>query len=233
MGSLEDTLKLIRSSASLEYTLSSDLSLLLRVEIAFTRNSSLCLAFLRRCADYQGFMAALCSPPITWPTSSRVGTSHSLCERAMRPPFETTGNPAENADGVEGLSLWVTCFDDSHRKLWNYCLPGFRKFRAAYKQTLSLEQKTIIGLNNLLGNLASWVVATDTLHDEFPPAILTLQQLRDLSHAWAVARDSVRGALASLTSEPARRLYYRSASLAGPRPRSVTKRWMMNLVCLS
>ena len=109
MGSLEDTLKLIRSSASLEYSSYSEqrqgLSLLLRVEIAFTRNSSLCLAFLRRCADYQDLVAALCDPPITWCTSSRVGTSYSLCERAMRPPFETTGNSAENAGGVEGLSL--------------------------------------------------------------------------------------------------------------------------------
>ena len=105
MGSLEDTLKLIRSSASLECTSYSNLSLLLRVEIAFTRNGSLCIAFLRRCADYQDFVAALCGPPITWCTSSRLGTSHNLCERAMRPPFETTGNSAENADGVEGLSL--------------------------------------------------------------------------------------------------------------------------------
>ena len=105
MGSLEDTLKLIRSSASFEYTSFSDLSLLLRVDIAFTRNSSLCLNFLRHCADYQDFVVALCSPPITWPTSPRVRTSHSLCERAMRPPFETTSNSAENADGVEGLSL--------------------------------------------------------------------------------------------------------------------------------
>ena len=105
MGSLEEALKLIRSSASLEHTSYSGLPLLLRVEIAFTRNSNLCLAFLRRCADYQDFVAAFNNPPITWPTSSRVVTPHSLCERAMRPPFEITSNSAENADGVEGQSL--------------------------------------------------------------------------------------------------------------------------------
>jgi len=125
------------------------------------------------------------------------------------------------------------CSDGSHRKPRNHCPPGSRKFRAAYKQALSLEQKTIIGLNTLLGNLASWVVATDVLRDESTPVIITLQQLRDLSHAWAIARDSVRAALASLTSEPAQRLYYRSASLAVPQPRSAMKQWMMNLVCLS
>jgi len=83
-----------------------------------------------------------------------------------------------------------------------YCPSGSRKFRAAYKQALSLEQKTILELNTLLGDLASWVVATDALRDESPPAIVTLQQLRELSHAWAIARDSVRAALVSLTSEP-------------------------------
>ncbi len=115
-----------------------------------------------------------------------------------------------------------------------YCCPsGSPKFRAAYKQALALEQKTILGLNTLLGNLASWAVATDSLCDESPPAVVALQQLQELSHAWAIARDSVRAALASLTSEPAQRLYYRSASLAVPRSRSAMKRWMMNLVCLS
>ena len=98
------------------------------------------------------------------------------------------------------------------------CPSGPREFRAAYKRALSLEQKTILWLNTLLGNLASWVVATDSLRDESPPAVVPLQQLRELSHAWAVSRDSVRAALASLTSEPAQRLYYRSASMAMPRP---------------
>jgi len=116
--------------------------------------------------------------------------------------------------------------------LLKYCPSGLRKFRAAYKQALSLEQKTILELNTLLGNIASWVVATDALRDESPPAIVTHQQLRELSHAWAIARDSMRAALVSLTSEPMQRLYYRSAPLAVQRPRSAMKRWIMNLVRL-
>jgi len=104
MGSLEEALKLIRSSASLEHTSYSGLSLVLRVEVAFARNSDLCLAFLRRCASYRDLVAVFYNHPITWPISSRVGASHDLCERAMRPPFETS-NSAENADGIEGLSL--------------------------------------------------------------------------------------------------------------------------------
>lgn len=211
MGSLEEALKLIHSSASLEYTSYSGLSLVLRVQFAFTRNSDLCLAFLRRCVDYQDFLAALYNSPNTWHAPCRVVAPHDLCGRAMRPAFETTSGSTENADGVEGS----------------------RKFRAAYKQALSLEQKTILELNTLLGNLASWVVATDALRDESPPTIVTLRQLRELSHAWAIARDSVRAALVSLTSEPTQRLYYRSASLTVLRPRSAMKRWMTNLVCLS
>jgi len=105
MGSLDEALKLIHSSASLEHTSHSGLPLVLSVEIAFARDRNLCLAFLRRCADYRDFVAAFYNPPITWPTSSRVGSSHGLCERAMRPPFETTRNSAENADDIEGLSL--------------------------------------------------------------------------------------------------------------------------------
>ena len=99
-----------------------------------------------------------------------------------------------------------------------YCCPssGLRKFKAAYKQALALEQKTILGLNTLLGNLASWVVATDSLRDESPPAVVTLRQLREQSHAWAVTRDSVRAALASLTSEPAQWLYSITALLQWP-----------------
>src|SRR6266851_202585 len=110
---------------------------------------------------------------------------------------------------------------------------GSRKFKAAYKQALSLEHKTILELNTLLGNLSTLGVVTDGLPDDLLPGVVTLQQLRELSHAWAKARDSVRAALASLTSEPARRLYYRSASLALPRPRSRMRLWVMSLVCLS
>jgi len=62
---------------------------------------------------------------------------------------------------------------------------------------------------------------------------VTLQQLGELSYTWAKARDSVRAALATLTSDPALRLYYRSAPLASTRRRSGIMLWMMSLVCFS
>ena len=55
-----------------------------------------------------------------------------------------------------------------------------------------------LGLNTLRGNLASWVVTTDSLCDESLPDVVTLQQLHELLHAWAITRDSVHAALASL-----------------------------------
>jgi len=115
----------------------------------------------------------------------------------------------------------------------DYCSSGSRKFETAYSQALSLEQKTIAGLNTLLGNMSSWVVATNGVSDDALSGAATLQHLHDLSYAWAKARDSVRAALVTLTSEPAQRLYYRSAPLASPRSRSGMRRWAMSLVCFS
>jgi hypothetical protein len=114
----------------------------------------------------------------------------------------------------------------------HFCPSGSRRFKTAYKRALSLEQETILELNTLFGKLSSWVAVTDGLPGDSLPGVPTLQQLRELSYAWAKARDLVRAALASLTSKPARRLYYRSASLALPRPRSRMRRWMMNLLGL-
>jgi hypothetical protein len=66
-----------------------------------------------------------------------------------------------------------------------------------FVQALSLER-----LNTLLRNLAPWVGAADSLRDE-SPVVVTHQQLREESHAWAIMRSSVRAVLASLTSTPA------------------------------
>ena len=104
----------------------------------------------------------------------------------------------------------------------NFCFPGSRRFKITYKKALTLEEKTTSRLNTLIENLSSWTAAiTDAI-----PDIATLQQLGEVKCAWENARDSVRAALAILTSEPAQRV-------ALMRPRSAFKRWMKSLVCFS
>ena len=82
-------------------------------------------------------------------------------------------------------------------------IAGSRKFKIVYRQAVSLEQKTIFELNALVDNLLSWVTVTDSPRDDERPDVVTLKQLRELSHGWAKARDSVRTALATLTNENA------------------------------
>jgi hypothetical protein len=55
----------------------------------------------------------------------------------------------------------------------------------------------------VLGNLSSWAVVMDGLPDGAPSSATALQQLHELSYAWAKTRDSVRAALATLMNEPA------------------------------
>jgi hypothetical protein len=96
-----------------------------------------------------------------------------------------------------------------------------------YKQAVSLEQKSIFELNALVDNLLSWVAVTDSPTDEESSDVVTLKQLRELSQAWAKARNSVRMALDTLTKE--RALY--SQHLAPNHPAgSAMRRWMMSLV---
>jgi len=68
---------------------------------------------------------------------------------------------------------------------------------------VSLEQKTIVGLNALLKDLLSWVAVIDDPPGAASSNEITLKQLRELSYAWAKARDSMRAALATLTNEMA------------------------------
>jgi len=68
---------------------------------------------------------------------------------------------------------------------------------------VSLEQKTIIGLNVLLKDLSSWVAVIDDPPGAALSNEITLKQLRELSYAWAKARDSIRAASATLTNETA------------------------------
>lgn len=76
------------------------------------------------------------------------------------------------------------------------------------------------GLNTLLEELSSWVTAKDNpaLSDGGPPDVITTEQLRE---RWVDARDLVSAAMESL-NEP--------APQAQTRPRSVVRRWMMNLL---
>jgi len=66
---------------------------------------------------------------------------------------------------------------------------------------VSLEQKTAVGLNALLDYLSSLIAVMDDPPGDAPSNEITLQQLCELSDAWAEARDSIRAALATLTNE--------------------------------
>jgi len=127
----------------------------------------------------------------------------------MRSRFEVTDSSAESAVHAQGS----------------------RKFKSSYEEALCLQQKTILGLNILLESVSAHVAVTDGIPDNVPPSVVTLEELRELSYGWAIARDSVRAALVTLMSEPDNRLYYRSAPLDLTRGRSRMRRWMMNLVC--
>jgi len=110
------------------------------------------------------------------------------------------------------------------------CSAGSRKFKSSYKKALCLQRKTTLGLKNLFESASAYISVTDGIPNDVPPSVVTLQELDELSYAWAKARDSVRAALVTLTSEPANRLYYRSAPLDLTRRRSGIKRWMTNFV---
>jgi hypothetical protein len=90
-------------------------------------------------------------------------------------------------------------------------------------------------LNTLLEKPSFWFMVTDShgLPVDVLPDLLTLEDVRELSCVWAKARDSIHAALLTLASKPAPRLFYRSAFPASTRPRSVMRRWMVNLVRIS
>jgi hypothetical protein len=82
------------------------------------------------------------------------------------------------------------------------------------------------GLDTLLKKFSSCVMVIDA--DDTPPDVVTLEQLEE---RWEKARDSVRAALAILKNEPVPRSSYRPVPTAINMLRSVTRRWMINLVC--
>jgi hypothetical protein len=101
-----------------------------------------------------------------------------------------------------------------------------RGFKIAYNKALALEQKTTSGLNTLLEILNFWAAVTDGPPGDALPDVVTLEQLSEVKWAWEKARDSVRAALATLTSEPAQQV-------ASMHTRSSFKRWANSLVCYS
>ncbi|KAN0113636.1 hypothetical protein V8E52_007562 [Russula decolorans] len=109
-----------------------------------------------------------------------------------------TGIPAENAANIKGS----------------------RKFKAAYKKALCLEEKANSRLNTLLEKLSSRVTVIDA--NGTPPDVVTLEPLKE---RWKKARDSVRAALAILKNEAVPQSLYRSAHTATNTLRSVTRRW--------
>ncbi|KAH9965511.1 hypothetical protein BC827DRAFT_863621 [Russula dissimulans] len=149
IGSLKEVLKRVGSSASLEHTSHLGTSLVLRLELAYAENRDLCLCFLQRCIQFAEIMT--CPPHITGPISSHVGSLQDLQDWAMRSRFDATGVSAESAAGAQGLSSnQLSPFNGSHRHRGHYCLPGSQEFKTTHKKALSLQQKTISELDNLL-----------------------------------------------------------------------------------
>lgn len=100
IGSLEEALDRISSSASLQY---SQLSIQ-QVYVAFVGNRELCLSFLWHCVDYGEKMFTWHLTSITSPTSSCVGALHDLREWTTELRSKVTGVSAENVASVQGLS---------------------------------------------------------------------------------------------------------------------------------
>jgi uncharacterized protein (DUF2235 family) len=77
-----------------------------------------------------------------------------------------------------------------------------------YNKALTLEQKTNSRSNTLLETLLSWAAVTDGPSDDALPDVVTLERMSEAKLAWEKARDSMRGALTILTSEPAQRMVW-------------------------
>ena len=107
-----------------------------------------------------------------------------------------------------------------------YYSPVSRRFKIAYNKALALEQKTTSSLNTLFEILDSWAAVTDGPPGDALLDVVTLDQLSEVKWAWVKARDSVRAALATLTSEPAQQV-------ASMHTRSAFQRWANSLVCYS
>ena len=192
------------SSASLHYSQLGQSSFQ-RVNAAFLGNRYLCLSFLWDCAGYGKKVFAWYQVPNRPPTSSRTSAPHDFLERTTRLQSEATDVSAENAV---------------------YYSLGSRRFEIVYNKALILAQNSRSGSNTLLEILLSWATVTDGPPDDVLTDVVTLEQLSEVKLAWEKARDFVRVALATLTSEPAQQA-------ASMHTRSAFKRWVKNFVCFS
>jgi hypothetical protein len=237
IGSLEEALERMASSASLRFSRLGR-PLFQRVYVAFAANSGLCLSFLQHCTDYGERMFAWCHFSVAL-LASPVGVPSNLRERITGLRSEVTDvYYTENAASAQGLSSYIAdqrlcCQSLTDVGTSIYCSPGSRTFKIAYNKALTLEQKTasglIQGLNALLDivdNISSWATITDGHSDYALPDVVTLEHLNEVKLAWEKARDSVRAALETLTSEPGQRV-------ASTHRRSAFKLWMKSLVCFS
>ena len=173
MRPLKPTLERLRSSASFGDS-HAGLSLIMQVNLAIVKNNSRYLDFLRYCAYYGEIVTASRLPS----TSSRVEASYDLRERATRLQSEETAVSAESASNAQGLSSFefniLTALTDPRGQflfIWPARVPNY----TTYKQALSLEQRSMFGLNTLLENLPSWVEVTDGLPDDALPGEVALE----------------------------------------------------------
>ncbi|KAI9434744.1 hypothetical protein F5148DRAFT_1006085 [Russula earlei] len=206
LGRLEETLQRVQESASVEFSPMS-LSPVLQAKVGFRQNSGLCLTFLRGCVDFGEVITTLSVAPIINPILSRVRASTGLQERVIALRTEATDISVENA---------------THS-------PGLRKLNSVYKQSLSLQRKTTLGLNSLLESASPWIVVTDGPPGA-PPGGFSVGLLRNLADAWGKGRVSIRMALAELSDDEAERSRYRSLSLHSTRRQSFRERFMTRLV---
>src|SRR6266478_3285353 len=103
---------------------------------------------------------------------------------------------------------------------------GSRKFNSVYKQALSMQRETALGLNTLIKIISPWIVVADSLPDALPVGF-SLGRLRNLADVWEKERASMRMVLATLAEDPAERLRYRC--LSSTPSRSCMARLMTNL----
>ena len=104
MGSLDDALERMSSTASFHYSQSGRVSFQ-RVYVAFAGNSDICHSFLRRCADYGESVLAWRLVSIGSPTSARMGASgsHDLRKRTTGSRSEVTGVSEKGLETLEGV----------------------------------------------------------------------------------------------------------------------------------
>jgi len=197
MGSITPALSRLLSTRPSNY-LPFCRPLIERVYTAFQGNRDICYSFLQHCADY-GKMVIDCRPSsIASPMSFPVLASHDLRVRTTKLSSEISNRSVENTTNVGGP----------------------RKFKAAYKKALPLEQKMASELDTLLEMLVSWASVID---GHGVPGEVALKRRRKL---WQKTRDSIRTGLATLDHEPVACMSYAgSAPLASTPPRS---RWTKN-----